>query len=154
MRKLTTSVPLEISSQLDKLTEELGEIGVSYIGHGVVDTQGNHTGYFSNASWKESYLGNSFFHNEPILDVFALRPFEPVCWDTLNDNKVALMRKERLSLSGGVTTASFHQTAFGFLNIGFSDGQNAQEFLDAYRPLIEAYHQAYDRIHMSWRTLG
>lgn len=154
MRKHTSSVPVEISSQLDALSQELQEVGVSYVGHGVVDIQGNHTGYFSNSDWKESYLGNSFFHDEPILDVFAIRPFEPVCWDTLVENKVTVTRKQALRLSGGVTMACFHQTAFGFLNIGFSDGQDPQAFLEAYRPLIEAYHQAYDRIHLSWRTLS
>ncbi len=145
---------MEITLKLDSFTRELSELGVSYVGHGVVDPDGDHTGYFSHQKWKEIYLESKFFHQEPILDTFLKNPFEAVHWHFIEENQVSCMRKEIANIVSGVTLCNFHQSYFGFLNIGFSDDRSTPDFIETYKPLIAAYHQHYDRIHMAWRSIS
>lgn len=154
MRKKTSSVPDSISLRLDVLTKELREIGVSYVGHGVVSLQGDHTGYFSNQEWQNIYLSGRFFHNEPILDAFIKNPLGAVHWQCVEKNEVASMRREVVDILGGVTLCNFYHSFFGFLNIGFSDERNTYDFLKKNKPLIGAYHQSYDQIHLFWRAVS
>ena len=154
MRNKTSGISTELTLQLDAFTKELSELGVSYVGHGLVSLQGDHTGYFSNQQWKEIYLESKFFHDEPILDSFLKNPFEVVHWQFVDNNKVAAMRSEIAHVVNGVTFCNFHSSFFGFLNIGFSDDRSTTEFIECYRPIISAYHQNYDRMHMAWRSLS
>lgn len=154
MRKKTCSVPLSISNELDRLTREMAEFGVAYIGHGVINLEGDHSGYFSNAQWKEIYMDKIFFHKEPILDAFVKDPQEPVHWKCVEENQVAVMRREIVGILGGVTLCNFRESFFGFLNIGFADERDTHQFLKNNSPLLKAYHETFDRIHLAWRLLA
>jgi hypothetical protein len=154
MRNKTSGISGEVTLQLDAFTKELSELGVSYVGHGLVSLQGDHTGYFSNKKWQEVYLESKFFHEEPILDRFLKNPFEVVHWRFIDKNKVASMRNEITNVVSGVTLCNFHSSFFGFLNLGFSDDRSTADFVDYHKPLLSAYHQNYDRRHMAWRSFG
>jgi|LauGreDrversion4_2_1035121.scaffolds.fasta_scaffold325115_1 hypothetical protein len=154
MRNKTSGISSELALQFDAFTKELGELGVSYVGHGLVSTQGDHTGYFSHKKWGEIYLERKFFHDEPILDRFLKTPFEVVHWNCVEKNKVPSTRHEITNVVNGVTLCNFHSSFFGFLNLGFSDDRCTTDFVEHYKPLLSAYHQNYDRRHMVWRSLG
>lgn len=154
MRKKTDPVPLSISNELDILTSEMAEFGISYVGHGVINLNGDHTGYFSNQKWKEIYMEKLFFHQEPILDAFAKDPQQPIHWKIVHDNQVTLMRREMMGILGGVTLCNFRENFFGFLNIGFPDQRDTHAFLREQAPLLKAYHEVFDRIHLAWRLLS
>lgn len=154
MRNKSSGVLGTIVEQLDSLTEELKEIGVQYVGHGVVSVEGNHTGYFSNREWQGIYLSGKFFHAEPILDQFLKNPFDKVHWKYVENNNVAQLRKEMTGVVNGVTLCNFHNSFFGFLNIGFPDDRDTEKFLKDNLPIISAYHNVYDQMHLAWRAFA
>lgn len=153
MRKSSRTICQPVAQQMDLLTEELRELGVVYVGHGVVSPQGDHTGYFSHDQWRNLYMGQTFFHKEPILDAFVKNPFGSVHWEYVQDNCVASMRREVVGIVNGVTSCRLENGFFCFMNLGFGDARNTQEFVEEYQPLLDAFHSAYNTRHLSWRAL-
>ena len=68
LRSSSKQISKEIQEKLDVFFADLKTNGVSYIGHGIINQQGDHTGYFSNENWGEFYIQNQFFFHEPILE--------------------------------------------------------------------------------------
>lgn len=60
-RTSSKSVPKEIQEKLDLFFGDLKTNDISYIGHGIINQQGEHTGYFSNEKWGKFYIENQFF---------------------------------------------------------------------------------------------
>ena len=81
-RLSSQAVPEEIQGKLDLFFNELKEIGISYIGHGVICDQGNHTGYFSNKKWGELYIQRQYFFSEPILKKYTANETDVISWNT------------------------------------------------------------------------
>jgi len=144
-RRSTSLMPSVISSKLDEFSEELREIGVSYVGYGVVTHKGDHLGYFSRKDWGLYYVENALFFQEPILEKFDGSEAYAVDWHQINQNKVFALRQDRIKLIGGVTFKNTNTTYDEYLNVGFCHQVGAAEFTARNLSLIHAYFVAYQR---------
>ncbi len=154
MKRATSGIPDKVSDSLDALTHELKEVGIAYVGHGVVSTHGDHTGYFADRTWRDIYLSKKFFHQCPVLEVFKLNPFRVVHWDLdVEDNEVHVMRSKMIGISSGITFCNFYNSYFTFFNVAFPNHVDTEQYVKELSPLMSAYHKHYDRTHLGWRMV-
>jgi len=151
-RLSSQNVPKEIQNKLDWFFGDLKEIGVAYIGHGVVNDQGNHTGYFSNREWGELYIQNQYFFFEPIIQNYTKKDMSLIPWGTLEDNhSIARIRSEYTKISSGVTLCKKDNEFNTFFNIGFSQDIDLIDFLFFKRDVLLSYFQIFNNYHLFWR---
>jgi len=146
-------VPKEIQNKLDLFFQELKEIGVSYIGHGVVSDEGNHSGYFSKKQWGEHYIQRQYFFAEPILKQYKdKKEIDLISWTTVKDvNSIAQMRNEFTQVTSGVTICKKDDVFNTFFNIGFSKDVDLARFTFLNKDLLLAYFHAFNENHLLWR---
>ena len=151
-RLSSQAVPKELQNKLDLFFDELKEIGVSYVGHGVVSAQGNHTGYFSNEKWAELYIQNKYFFIEPILENYKEKEMDLISWRTLkDDHSIARARCEYTKIASGMTICKKKSEFNTFFNIGFSKNIDLNKFSFLNKDLLLAYFQAFNKKHLLWR---
>lgn len=146
------AVPWEIRVKLDLFFGDLREVGISYIGHGVVCEQGNHTGYFSNEKWGQFYVQNKYFFDEPILDNYTAKKMDLISWRALEDaHSIAHTRNEFTKIVSGMTICKQENEFNTFFNIGFDKDIDLIEFSFFKRDLLLAYFQIFNNSHLLWR---
>lgn len=152
IRLSSESVPSEIKSKLDLFFGDLQAVGISYIGHGVVSALGNHTGYFSNEKWGETYVENKFFFVEPILEGYKQKKMDLISWSALKDtNSIIQIRTEFTKIISGMTLCKKEDEFNTFFNIGFESEIDLIEFSFFKRDLLLAYFNIFNSYHVSWR---
>jgi hypothetical protein len=145
-------LPKEIQAKLHIFFEDLKNIGISYLGHGVVNNKGNHTGYFSNNDWGKSYISNRYFFNEPILQNFEQNHANLILWSGVKDsNSIAQIRNQFINLVSGMTICKEEAGYHTFFNIGFTTDVNLADFCFYKRDLLLAYFNIFNNYHLSWR---
>jgi hypothetical protein len=148
----TFALPEEYSKQCDRFSEELKDIGVIYVGHGFVNQNYEHSGYFSNRNWQEIYIGNKFFLKEPLLKNFLKKPRPFISSKALQGNPITEQRKKEVLISSAITLCRLHGSLFSGITFGFSDDVALDPFFARdYLPLLSAYQGSYDSIHLNWR---
>ncbi len=73
MRISSHSTSSDINIKLDEISNELKEIGINYVGHGVVNHKGEHTGYFSERQWGNVYIEKGYFFSGSDSSASSLR---------------------------------------------------------------------------------
>lgn len=147
------SIPKEVQDKLDLFFGELKEIGVSYIGHGVVSDEGNHSGYFSNKKWGELYIKQQYFFAEPILKNYKTKKeIDLISWTMVKDShSIAQMRNEFIQVTSGVTICQKEGAFNTFFNIGFDRDYDLARFTFLNKDLLLAYFHAFNENHLVWR---
>ena len=152
LRTSSKAVPKEVQEKLDLFFGDLKASGISYIGHGIINQQGDHTGYFSNEAWGELYIENQFFFNEPILENYATNNLELISWKTLKSpNSVSEARTEFTKIISGLTLCKIEGKFNSFFNVGFDRDIDLVEFAFFKRDLLLAYFSIFNNYHLSWR---
>ncbi|MGB0935706.1 MAG: hypothetical protein ACPGXY_06560 [Alphaproteobacteria bacterium] len=151
MQKVSSShAPQHAKSYLDELAQELAELGVDYVGHGVISPDGHHTGYFSNDQWGDKYIAEGYFFKEPILDSFDTASINIVDWANVDKlSKISVLRNKENNLKTGVTIETSYQGYREFLNLGFSKPK--PEF-SAMMRLIDQYTHLFRKGHTALRA--
>lgn len=152
---LLTSNPVNssIELKLDGLFEELKEIGVTYLGHGVIDRKGNHTGYFSQKDWGKNYIEKGYFYKEPILNAFDTQKLSTVKWSIVKKNDVYLDRKNLTGSISGITLKSSYFNVSEYLNIGLDkDESESIRFLSDNSLMLKHYFLLFRKNHTNWHT--
>ncbi len=151
-RLSSNAVPWELQIKLDLFFNDLKAVGVSYIGHGVVSDQGNHTGYFSNEKWGQVYVQNKYFFVEPILENYEKKQMDLISWGTLKDaHSISHTRNEFTKIVSGMTLCKKVDEFNTFFNIGFNKDIDLIEFSFFKRDLLLAYFQIFNNNHLLWR---
>jgi len=151
-RHSTQIVSKEIQNKLDLFYSDLQEVGVSYVGHGVVCDQGNHTGYFSNKKWGDFYIQNKFFFSEPILKTYEENNNELIPWENINEEQpIASQRREQTKINSGVTIYVRDHEYNTFFNMGFHEGINPFEFVFFKKDVLLSYFDIFNNYHLGWR---
>ena len=151
-RNSSQTVPKEIHKKLDEFFEDLKAVGISYIGHGVINDLGNHTGYFSNEKWGQFYIENKYFFTEPILEKYKEGAMDLITWGALKDaNSIARIRNEHAKIISGMTICKKEDEFSTFFNIGFDKDIDLTEFSFFKRDLLLAYFNIFNNYHLSWR---
>jgi len=151
-RQASRTVPKEVHEKLDEFFENLKAVGISYIGHGVINDLGNHSGYFSNEKWGQFYIDNKYFFTEPILDEYKEGKMDLVSWESLKDaNAVARIRNEQTNIISGMTICKKEKDFDTFFNIGFDQNIDLIEFSFFKRDLLLAYFDIFNNYHLQWR---
>lgn len=151
-RNSSQGIPFEIQTKLDLFFGDLQNIGVFYIGHGVISEDGNHTGYFSNKKWGELYINNQYFFHEPILGDFKENQIDLISWTNLKDvHSIAQMRKEFTQVTSGMTLYKKEGDFRTFFNLGFNKEIDLAQFAFLKRDLLLAYFHIFNDYHLQWR---
>ena len=151
-RLSSNGVPREIQIKLDLFFGDLKAVGISYIGHGVVSDQGNHTGYFSNEKWGQFYVQNKYFFVEPILKNYAKKKIDLISWGALEDiHSISHTRNEFTNIVSGMTICKKENEFNTFFNVGFDKEVDLIEFSFFKRDLLLAYFQIFNNCHLLWR---
>ena len=151
-RLSSQAVPMEIQNKLDIFFGDLKEVGIAYLGHGVVSDQGDHTGYFSNKSWGEIYIQNKYFFVEPILKNYKNQEIDVISWTALEDvRSIARTRNEFVQLGSGMTICKRDNAFNTFFNIGFNKDVDIIRFSFLKRDILLAYFTIFNSCHLSWR---
>lgn len=152
-RRSSVLMPDLVARKLDDFSDEMREIGVSYVGYGVINKKGDHTGYFSCKEWGKYYVENGLFFDEPILESFEGAQIYSVDWHKINQNKVFALRQDKIKLISGVTFKNTVPDYDEFLNIGFCHFVNAAEFTVRNLSLIHAYFAAYQNTYRTFQQV-
>lgn len=145
-------VPKELQNKLDLFFNDLQEVGVSYVGHGVVSDEGNHSGYFSHKQWGELYIQNKYFFVEPILKSFEEKKTDLVSWRQVeNDHSIIPLRREYTKASSGLTIRKKDKGLNTFFNVGFTQDIDLLDFTYFKRDLLIAYFKVFNNYHLMWR---
>lgn len=151
MRVSSSLVPDDVRERCDSVANELMELGVGYVGHGVVCRNGCHTGYFSNHEWGKRYFENGYFFVEPILDVLENDLLNFVDWDPLryqfDKHAVTIQRYHLNRLTAGFTVSSDLNGHKEYLNLGFKIDGNYPKLFFQNRKLIQDYFYAFRNAH-------
>lgn len=151
-RVSSCGLPNELQEKLHVFFEDLKSIGISYLGHGVVNNKGNHTGYFSNGNWGDYYLNNRCFFNEPILQNFEQSKANLILWNSLKDSQsIARIRNQFINLVSGLTLYREEANYHTFFNIGFTTDVNLVDLCFYKRDVLLAYFNIFNNCHVSWR---
>ena len=151
-RLSSQAIPNEIQDKLDLFFEELKEVGVAYIGHGVVSDQGNHTGYFSDKKWGELYVQNQYFFDEPILNNYEKNEIDLISWGKVEDqHSIAHIRNEFTNVISGVTICKKDNGFNTFFNLGFKQDIDLARFSFLKKDIILEYFTAFNKYHLLWR---
>lgn len=151
-RSSSEIVPRDIQSTLDMFFGDIKTVGVSYLGHGVVSDQGDHTGYFSNKEWGQFYMQNQCFFAEPILKLYEKEPLSVIPWVSVKDcNSIAQLRNERAQLTSGLTICRKEDKFNTFFNIGLNEHVNIVDFSFFKRDVLLAYFTIFNNCHLRWR---
>lgn len=151
-RTSSKSVPKEIQEKLDLFFGDLKTNDISYIGHGIINQQGEHTGYFSNEKWGKFYIENQFFFKEPILENYNTDGLDLISWKLLkHPNSVSEARTEFTKLISGITLCKIEGEFNSFFNIGFDRDIDLVRFSFFKRDLLLAYFSIFNNYHLSWR---
>ncbi len=151
-RSSSQGIPSEIQAKLDLFFTDLQNIGVFYIGHGVINDKGKHTGYFSNKEWGAHYIDNQFFFHEPILGNFQENQIDLISWTGLKDaHSIAKQRKDFTQVTSGMTLYKKEGDFNTFFNLGFNDEIDLAKFAFLKRDLLLAYFHIFNDCHLQWR---
>lgn len=145
-------VPKELQNKLDLFFNDLQEVGVAYIGHGIVSDEGNHSGYFSNRSWGESYVQNNYFFLEPILNSYEEKKSDLISWRRVEDShSIVHKRTEYTKANSGLTICKKDKGYNTFFNVGFTQDIDLLDFTFFKRDLLIAYFKVFNNYHLMWR---
>lgn len=151
-RLSSQGLPWELQIKLDEFFEDLKLRGISYIGHGVVSDQGNHTGYFSDKQWGAIYIQRQFFFLEPILENYRKTNIDIIPWNTLKDiNAIAQIRNEVASINSGLTICKREGQFNTFFNIGFNKDIELIEYVFFNKDILLAYLNLFNNSQILWR---
>jgi hypothetical protein len=152
IRLSSQAVPKDIHHKLDSFFQDLKAVGISYIGHGVVSNEGNHTGYFSNEEWGEFYVQNQYFFAEPILENYQQKQIDLISWEKVEGkNAIAHARNACTKIVSGMTICKKDEDFNTFFNLGFDKDVNLAEFIFLKRDLLLAYFKIFNSCHLLWR---
>lgn len=152
-RRSSQSIALEIQNKLDMFFEDLKAVGVTYIGHGIINDQGDHTGYFSHKSWGQLYIQNNYFFTEPILENYKNEKMSLIPWGTLeNTNALVEIRNNYMNITSGMTICKNEADYKTFFNVGITDGKDIIEFVFFNRDLLLSYFSIFNNCHLLWRN--
>jgi hypothetical protein len=151
MRISSHSTSSDINIKLDEISNELKEIGINYVGHGVVNYKGEHTGYFSDRQWGNVYIEKGYFFSDPVLQVFDQSPMKIIDWfiveNMTKNNKILHERIQHTGIVGGITLVSQLQNHIEFLNLGFSKKISTTKYLLKHHMLLNIYAQMFRQYH-------
>jgi hypothetical protein len=151
-RRSSQSIPLEIQNKLDMFFEDLKAVGVTYIGHGIINDQGDHTGYFSHKSWGQLYILNNYFFTEPILENYKEEKMNLIPWGNLgNANGITNIRNNHMNITSGMTICKNEAGYKTFFNVGITGGKDIIEFAFFKRDLLLSYFAIFNSYHLLWR---
>lgn len=151
-RKSSNLVSEEVKSQLDYLYNDLQKQKVGYVGHGVISTEGNHTGYFSDQNWGKYYIDKRLFFVEPILKEFDSQDTTFVSWGhNISDHFSHQLRREFTHIILGITISRNDGNYRSFFNIGFDQEIDLPKFLFFNKDLINTYFDKFNNYHLTWR---
>ena len=140
-----------ITHKLDEISHELREIGINYVGHGVVNHKGEHTGYFSDQKWGNLYIEKGYFFSDPVLQVFDHSPLKIIDWfiveSLAKNNKIIQERMHYTGIIGGITLVSQLQNHTEFLNLGFSKKISTTKYLLEHYTLLNRYAHLFRQYH-------
>ncbi len=148
-------VPRDIQFTLDRFFSDLEASGISYVGHGVVSDEGDHTGYFSNDKWGHFYIEKQCFFDEPILDNYHKEEttLNLISWDKVKDcHSIAHLRNQQTEITSGLTICRQENGFNTFFNIGFKEGVDLVDFSFFKRDLLLAYFSIFNNYHLRWRS--
>lgn len=120
--KILTSLPSDIQEKLLALTNNLREIGITHIGHGLIVGTLKPTAYFSCKEWADRYDDEDLVSRDPIRACALNTNFKLVPWDYIPASKeqrpvLEERKREFCSKSGllmSIKHKEFHETlAFG-----------------------------------------
>jgi hypothetical protein len=145
-------VPEDIQNTLDILFKKLKEVGVSYLGHGVVSDKGDHSGYFSDKAWGKIYMKNQYFFAEPILDRYEEKPLSLIPWVSVKDrHSIAQLRNEHTKIASGLTICKRENKFNTFFNIGLDERVDILEFSFFKKDALLDYFTKFNDCHLNWR---
>jgi len=145
-------IPRDLQNTLDMFFGDLQPVGVSYLEHGVVSDQGDHTGYFSNKEWGQVYMQNQYFFSEPILQLYEEKSLSLIPWASIEDcNSIAQLRNERDQLTSGLTLCRKEGEFNTFFSIGLNETIDIIEFSFFKRDVLLAYFSIFNNCHLRWR---
>lgn len=147
----------EICSPLYRFSKELLSIGITYVGHGVIDTTGLHTGFFSKKEWGEKYIAQRFNKSEPILKSFDQTHEELVYWELIPHEydpcSVMVIRAKECRAVKGITLHSSYKEFDEYFNLGFeSDSLNLDKYYQNYEMLLKNYLRIFRYYHTELRA--
>jgi len=152
LRSSSKQISKEIQEKLDIFFADLKTNGVSYIGHGIINHQGDHTGYFSNEKWGEFYIQNQFFFHEPILENYEKKTLDLISWKTMKQpNSIIQARTQFTNIISGITLCKSDGDFNSFFNVGFDQDIDLVAYTFFKRDLLLAYFNIFNNYHLSWR---
>jgi len=111
--KILTSLPLDIEGNLLVLTNNLRELGVTHVGHGLIVGSLKPTAFFSCKDWANRYDEEDLVSRDPIRACALNTNFELVPWDYIPSNKeqktVLEERKRDFCAKTGLLISIKHQ---------------------------------------------
>lgn len=118
MQKIITKLPENIKVEIDSLTENLRDCGITHIGHGLIVNQKTPSAYFSSPEWAERYGKDDLISRDPIRACALNTNYRIIPWDSIlmtRDQRVVLNERKRIfKAKTGVLisnkTANWHET--------------------------------------------
>lgn len=85
--KIITSLPLNIEEKLSILTNNLRQIGITHIGHGLIVKSLKPTAFFSCKDWAHRYDDEDLVSRDPVRACALNSNFKIVPWEYIPSNK-------------------------------------------------------------------
>ncbi|MBY0271802.1 MAG: autoinducer binding domain-containing protein [Alphaproteobacteria bacterium] len=116
--KILTSLPSDIEKNLLALTNNLRELGVTHIGHGLIVGSLKPTAFFSCKEWAERYDDEDLVSRDPIRACALKTNFKIIPWEYIPSNKeqrpvIEERKREFCSKTGlliSIKNKEFHET--------------------------------------------
>lgn len=158
MEKTSSSiVSNDIRFNLDMFFDELKEINIDYVGHGVINNKGEHTGYFSQKTWGSYYLEKGYFYHDPILEVYDQNPVKIINWinveENINNKEILCYRTQHTGIVQGVTAVTKFKNHLEFLSLGFKKELDLNNYLIDNHLILKNYMQVFRHYHTYQRVL-
>jgi hypothetical protein len=117
-KHIITSLPFDIEEKLDFLTNNIQEMGISHVGHGIIFKNKTPTAYFSSKDWGRRYDADGLVHCDPIRACAIETNYQILPWDAISctkEQKINLdERKRAFCAHSGVLISlkneNFHET--------------------------------------------
>lgn len=85
--KILTSLPSDIEENLLSLTNNLRELGVTHVGHGLIVKSLKPTAFFSCKEWANRYDDEDLVSRDPVRACAVNTNFKVVPWEYIPSNK-------------------------------------------------------------------
>jgi hypothetical protein len=117
--KIITKLPAAIDFKLRLLTEELRNLGISHIGHGLIVQNNNiPSAFFSTQEWAERYDQEDLISRDPIRACALQTNYHIIPWDSImmtKEQRVVFNERKRLfeaktGLLISIKTPQLHET--------------------------------------------